>query len=137
MNCKNCGASIRSGATRCVKCGSPVEWPQQPQAAAPPPPQVVYVPQQQAHPGQPAFPQQPIAMGPPKSKLAAALLAFFLGALGIHNFYLGYTGRGLAQLLITVLTAGYGVIVTGIWAFIEFILILTGSIKDKFGRPLT
>jgi len=76
-------------------------------------------------------------MGPPKSKVAAALLAFFLGCLGIHNFYLGYTGKGLAQLLITVLTAGYGIIVTGIWAFVEFILILTGSITDKFGRPLT
>jgi len=135
MNCKNCGASVRPGTTRCVKCGSLVEWPQQPQTA-PPPPQVVYVPQQQAYPTQ-APVQQPIAMGPPKSKVAAALLAFFLGCLGIHNFYLGYTGRGLAQLLITVLTLGYGVIVTGIWAFIEFILILTGSIKDKFGRPLT
>jgi TM2 domain-containing membrane protein YozV len=76
-------------------------------------------------------------MGPPKSKVAAALLAFFLGCLGIHNFYLGYTGRGLAQLLLTVLTCGYGAIATVIWAFIEFVLILTGSIKDKFGRPLT
>ena len=83
------------------------------------------------------MPQQPIAMGPPKSKVRAALLAFFLGWLGIHNFYLGYTGRGLAQLLITVLTLGYGVIVTGIWAFVEFILILTDTLRDKFGRPLT
>jgi TM2 domain-containing membrane protein YozV len=75
-------------------------------------------------------------MGPPKSKVAAALFAIFLGCLGIHNFYLGYTGRAIAQLLITVLSCGYGIIVTGIWSFIEFILILTGSIKDRFGRPL-
>lgn len=138
MNCKNCGASLRQGTTRCVKCGSHIEWPSQPQAAAPPPPQVVDVPQQQGHPAQPAMPQQPIAMGPPKSKVAAALLAFFLGCFGIHNFYLGFTGRGVAQLLITVLSlsCGYGVIITWIWAFIEFILILTGSITDKFGRPL-
>ena len=76
-------------------------------------------------------------MGPPKSKIAAALLAFFLGCLGIHNFYLGFTGRALAQVLITVLSCGYGVIVTWPWSFVEFILVLTGSLKDKFGRPLT
>lgn len=135
MNCNNCGASVRPDAIRCVKCGSPVEQTQQPQQTQPSP-QVVYVPQQ-AYPSQPPMPQQVMVTSPPKSKVAAALLAFFLGSLGIHNFYLGHTGRGLAQLLITVFTLGYGVIVTGLWAFIEFILILTGSIKDKFGRPLT
>jgi TM2 domain-containing membrane protein YozV len=95
---------------------------------------------QQAYQPQPgAIPQQAIAIGPPKSKIAAALLAFFLGCLGIHNFYLGYTGRGVAQLLITLLGScafGIGAIITWIWSFIEFILILTGSLRDKFGRPL-
>jgi len=80
---------------------------------------------------------QPMVGGPPKSQIAAALFAFFLGGLGIHNFYLGYTGRGIAQLLVTVLTCGYGILITWPWSFIEFVLILTGSLKDKFGRPLT
>ena len=31
-----------------------------------------------------------------KSKMAAGLLGIFLGGLGIHNFYLGYTGKALA-----------------------------------------
>lgn len=35
----------------------------------------------------------------PKSKLAAGLLGIFLGSLGVHNFYLGYTTKGLIQLL--------------------------------------
>lgn len=37
---------------------------------------------------------------------AFILLGFFLGALGIHNFYAGYSGRGIAQLL-TVLLLGW------------------------------
>jgi hypothetical protein len=50
---------------------------------------------------------------------------------------LGYTGKGIAQLLITVLTCGWGSIFSGIWGLIEGILILTGSINvDGSGRPL-
>ncbi|MBE9118605.1 TM2 domain-containing protein [Lusitaniella coriacea LEGE 07157] len=63
-----------------------------------------------------------------KSKVAAALLCWFLGGLGIHRFYLGYTGIGIIQLL----TCG-GLF---IWAIIDFILILTGGLKDSEGRDL-
>lgn len=72
-----------------------------------------------------------------RSKVAAALLAFFLGTLGVHNFYLGHTGRGIAQLLITVLSLGFLAPFTAIWALIEFVLILTGSLTDADGRPLS
>ena len=72
-----------------------------------------------------------------KSKLAAGLLGIFLGALGIHNFYLGYTGKAVAQLLISVCTCGIGAAVTGVWGLIEGILILTGSIAvDGKGVPI-
>lgn len=71
-----------------------------------------------------------------KSKVTAALLAFFLGALGIHNFYLGFKGKAIAQLLITLLSAGTLAWVSYLWAFIEFILILSGKIaKDASGHP--
>lgn len=74
----------------------------------------------------------------PKSKLAAGLLAIFLGSLGIHNFYLGYTNRALIQLLVTVCTCGLGGVVMGIWALVEGIQILTGSINvDAKGIPLS
>ena len=62
-----------------------------------------------------------------KSKLAAGLLGIFLGSLGIHNFYLGRTTRGVIQLLITVFTLGWGAAVTGVWALVEAILILTSK----------
>lgn len=72
-----------------------------------------------------------------KSKVAAGVLGILFGALGIHNFYLGYTGKAVAQLLITVLTCGWGSIFSGIWGLIEGILILTGSIAvDGNGVPM-
>ena len=74
----------------------------------------------------------------PKNKLAAGLLAIFLGSLGIHNFYLGYTNRALVQLLVTVCTCGFGGIAMGIWALVEGIQILTGAINvDAKGIPLS
>ncbi len=63
-----------------------------------------------------------------KQKLVAALLAFFLGGLGVHRFYLGYTTIGILQ----ILTLGG----CGLWALIDFILILTGSLKDSNGNDL-
>ncbi|OKY90610.1 MAG: hypothetical protein BHV58_05005, partial [Bifidobacteriales bacterium 56_10] len=56
-----------------------------------------------------------------KSKIVAGLLGLFLGGLGVHNFYLGYTGKAVAQLLLTLI--GWiiliGPIISGIWALIE------------------
>jgi hypothetical protein len=63
--------------------------------------------------------------GGDKNQTVAWLLALFLGGLGIHRFYLGYTWQGVVQLL----TAGG----CGIWALIDFIRILTGSLQPKNG----
>ncbi len=72
-----------------------------------------------------------------KSKMAAGLLGIFLGAFGVHNFYLGYTGKAVAQLLITILSCGFLAFASSIWGLIEGILILTGSISvDGNGVPL-
>ncbi|MDQ4140427.1 MAG: TM2 domain-containing protein [Bacteroidota bacterium] len=60
-----------------------------------------------------------------KSQLVAAVLAFVVGYIGIHRFYLGYTGIGIAQ----ILTLGG----CGIWALIDLIRILTGDLKPKDG----
>ena len=69
----------------------------------------------------------------PRSKMAAALLGIFLGAWGVHNFYLGNTQRGIIQIVVTIVTCGIG----GLWGFIEGIMILTGSINtDADGNPL-
>lgn len=67
-----------------------------------------------------------------KSKLVAGLLELFLGGFGAGRFYLGYNGMGVAQLLVTIFTCGVG----GLWPLIDAIMILTGNVRDPFGRPL-
>lgn len=62
-----------------------------------------------------------------KSKVAAGIFAIVLGAFGVHNFYLGFNGKAVAQLLITVLSCGILSPISALWGVIEGILILTGS----------
>lgn len=111
MFCRKCGEKIDDEAVICVHCG----------VAQSPLPQ--------------AKNTDPLA----KSKLAGGLLGILLGGLGIHNFYLGYTGKGVAQLLLTVV--GWiiivGPLISWVWGLIEGIMILTGSIDcDADGRKL-
>lgn len=112
---------------------------QQPYGQQPPP----YGQQQygqQAY-GQPPYSQQPVYGQhygvSPKSKTAAAILAFFLGSLGVHNFYLGYNAKGVAQLVLTLLTCGVGGVISEIWSIVEGVMLLTGNINtDGHGLPL-
>ena len=71
-----------------------------------------------------------------KSKIASGLLGIFLGCLGVHRFYLGYTGWGFVQLALTLCSCGYASPITGIWGLIEGILCLTGSMRDADGLEL-
>ena len=63
-----------------------------------------------------------------KGFVPTVLLCFFLGALGVHRFYVGKIGTGVLQLL----TFGG----LGIWAMIDFIMIVVGAFKDGEGRPI-
>ena len=72
----------------------------------------------------------------PRNKIVAIVLAFFLGGIGIHRFYLGYSGRGLFMLLFVVFTCGYGGFVTGVMALIDLVRIATDSLPDAEGRTL-
>jgi TM2 domain-containing membrane protein YozV len=69
-----------------------------------------------------------------KSALAALLLAFFLGPFGVHRFYVGKTGTGLAMLLISLTIVG--LIITGIWSLVDIIIIVCGKFTDKDGNEL-
>lgn len=59
------------------------------------------------------------------------ILAIFLGCFGVHNFYAGYTLRGIAKLLITLLSFGFLSIVSLVWAIIEAVTME----NDANGQP--
>ena len=63
----------------------------------------------------------------PKNRIIAGLFGIIFGGIGLHNFYLGYTGRAIAQLLVTIFTCGIG----SIWGFIEGIMIIAGAYKNN------
>jgi len=68
-----------------------------------------------------------------KSKIVAALLAFFLGGLGIHKFYLGCNTAGIIMLILFIggfVLVGIPTIIIGVIAFIEFIVYLIKSDDD-------
>lgn len=98
--CSECGAIIKARAEICPKCGV--------RQFAPPNILTTLAPNG-------------------KSKLAAALFAFFLGGLGIHKFYLGRIGWGIVYLLFC------WTFIPAIVALIEGILLLVMS-DDEFNR---
>ena len=67
-----------------------------------------------------------------KSKLTAGLLQLFVGGFGVGRFYLGYTNIGILQLVVTVVTCGFG----AIWGLVDAIMILTDKVPDAQGRTL-
>ena len=105
-------------------------------------------------PGSSRYPPPPLYPYPPqyvpyrylprrKSRIAAGLLGIFLGCLGAHNFYLGNSGKAVAQLLITLLSVGALAPFSALWGFSEGILILSAQPGarpwgvDAHGVPLT
>lgn len=101
--CSDCGETIKARAEICPKCGV----------------------------RQLATPSGLAATAPNgKSKIAAALLAFFLGGFGVHKFYLGQVGRGILYLLF------FWTLIPALIAFVEFIILLTMSdevFNQKYG----
>ena len=63
-----------------------------------------------------------------KSWLVTLLLCFFLGAIGVHRFYVGKIGTGILQ----IVTFGG----LGIWVLIDFIMIAIGKFSDQQGQAL-
>lgn len=134
MFCRNCGTQIIPNSVNCAHCGAPIGEGSNycPRCAAQTAAGAAFC----SACGQVLGPT-PYAAGQRKSKLAAGLLGIFLGALGIHNFYLGYTGKAVAQLLISILSCGTLSIISAIWGLVEGIMLLTGSIyTDAKGVPL-
>ncbi len=102
--CSECGEIINAKAEICPKCG----------VRQAPPPNVFGTTAPNG-----------------KSRIAAALLAFFLGGIGVHKFYLGQIGKGFLYLIFC------WTFIPAIIAFIEFIILLTMSdetFNQKYGN---
>ena len=102
MYCAKCGKELPADAAFCPSCGHPA---------------------------------RPQAMGPgyrsdksvsPSSRLATLLFCLFLGVFGVHRFYVGKIGTGVAM----IVTFGG----LGIWVLIDFIMIVVGGFTDSEGR---
>jgi ribosomal protein L40E len=104
-HCQHCGQQTDSEAVVCVHCGVKLASTKETDEPA-------------LAPGE----------TPQREWLVTLLLCFFLGVFGVHRFYTGHTGIGIAQLL----TFGG----CGIWALIDFIIILAGNFTDAQGRSL-
>jgi TM2 domain-containing membrane protein YozV len=79
---------------------------------------------------QASYPQHVIKQA--KSRGVYVILGLFFGLLGIHNFYAGYFGRGVAQLLI-VLTLGWfviGLVIVAFWVIMELITVKQDAAGD-------
>jgi hypothetical protein len=113
--------------------------------AAPPPPPPAYptqpapqAPWSAPAPTAPAPAAPPLAAAgeAPKSRVAYILLGLFVGTLGIHNFYAGYTGRAVAQVLITVLLGWWAVVplfAVIVWNLVEIVTVKADASGRSFG----
>jgi TM2 domain-containing membrane protein YozV len=102
MYCHKCGKEVAAEASFCPGCGA----------------------QLRVSAMRPGYREEkPVS---PFSRLAALLLCFFLGCLGVHRFYVGKVGTGVAM----IFTLGG----LGIWTLIDFIMIIVGGFTDAEGR---
>ena len=108
--CPQCGAPVKAGAIKCEYCDAAINNGDANTSANTQPQQTVYV-----------NVNQPNQVWPIKSKVAAGILALFLGGIGIHKFYLGKTGQGILMLLFC------WTYIPSIIGFIEGIIILCSN----------
>ena len=125
--CANCAAPVAPGSTVCTNCGSATTAPAAATGYAPngaagyaPNGAPGYAPGYAPNPA-PGFVPGAYLNG--KDKITMALICFFLGGIGIHNFMLGEQKKGIVR-IVASLCCGIG----GILALIDFIKILT----DKY-----
>lgn len=127
--CPKCGFSNLAVSSNCSQCGQLSPW------QAPPQQQV-----QQRPPMPPSYQPVNLIVDIPKSRGVYIVLGLFLGGLGIHNFYAGRNGAGIAQLMISIIAIPLWIIVIGFfmtlgvwfWVFIEVISVDT----DGYGRRM-
>ena len=107
MFCKNCGQEIDDKAVVCIHCGCATDNKIQTSSSD-------------------------------KSWIVALLLCLFLGGFGAHRFYVGKNGTAVTMLLFTLLLGwiGIGLLVSGLWALIDFIMICCNNFETADGKKL-
>ena len=107
--CLKCGVQVGNGNTHCANCGNTID------------PNATFCTSCGAANKAPAAKGGDLGG---KDKITIALVCFFLGGLGIHNFMMGESKKGIFRLVLSIVGCGIG----GIFALIDFIKILT----DKY-----
>lgn len=113
--CNECQKEISDQAAACPHCGAPVGQRNQNSAYQ--------------NFGNPQL------VKTAKSRGLYVILGLFFGLLGVHNFYVGRFGVGVAQLLITCILGWFvvGLFITAIWVIVELFIIKT----DGAGDPMS
>ena len=141
MFCKYCGKELPVNAVFCSVCGKTLVEEAEKTSNLP-----SYIPQN--------TPTMDIKPDSSKSRLVAALLAFFFGDLGVHRFYVGKVVSGFIQLVLGLSSLIALIlfildeleiaaimwlvgIVWGFWVFIDFLMILCGSFTDNKGLKIS
>lgn len=130
--CPACQTSVSRQAASCPRCGQPLSAASYRQTQ----PHLgnSFNALQMVHNGY-GMAHQPVFVTASKSRGVYIVLGLFLGCLGIHNFYAGYNGKAVAQLLITLFLGWLviGIFITAIWALIDIISVKT----DASGAPMS
>lgn len=129
MYCRNCGQEVHEKAVACSACGVPPKIEKK------------FCP----NCGTPTQPIQAMctkcgvslvggATAGAKGKVPAGLLGIFLGAFGVHKFYLGYNKEGLIMLLVSlvggIVTCGATSGIVSIIGLVEGIIYLTKTDEE-------
>ncbi len=141
IKCNSCGAFIDASRTTCPNCGRPVNagttppppYPGAQQTYNPYGPKNNYTPQGNFSPA--FLANDAFAAGPSgSSRGVAALLALFLGSMGVHYFYLGKTTAGIVMLACTLLSCGILGSVTGVLGLAQGIYMLVISNMEFYNK---
>lgn len=109
--CLNCGVKVGEGSKYCKSCGKEVN----PEASICLNCGVEIKPAKSANVNVNWIPEG-------KDKITAIILCLLLGAIGIHNFYLGETKKGIIKIVFCLLFA-----ISAIFALIDLIKMITDS----------
>lgn len=111
-NCPACGAPVEGHQEKCSYCGAAL-------------------PKEEAQ----TTTQQPRVKKHDRSKIVAAILAFFLGTFGADLFYLGKTKEGVIYLLVSYLSCGIGatvILVLSIIHMVQYLMMTDEEFDEKY-----